>query len=334
MTPLLSIVIIGRNEGARLVRCLESIRGMAPVGGPVEIVYADSNSTDGSPERAAAAGARVIAVDSGPPTAARGRNAGWQAASGTYILFLDGDTILHPRFAAKALAAFGDPRVAVVFGNRREIHPEASIYNRILDLDWNGPAGEADYCGGDAVIRRDVLEEVGGYDETLIAGEEPEMCRRMRGLGYRILHLDVPMTGHDLAMTRWSQYWRRAVRCGHAYAEVAERFRGTALPFWEREVRHNRRQTAILALMPAGTLAVAAVTSWWLLALIPLFYGALAVRTARRAAWKGGSRSTMLLYGLHSHLQQFPIFLGQWQFYRDRRAGRRRGLIEYKGPGS
>jgi hypothetical protein len=33
---------------------------------------------------------------------------------------------------------------------------------------------------------------------------------------------------------------------------------------------------------------------------------------------------------LHSHLQQVPIFVGQLQYARDRRAGRIRGLIEYK----
>lgn len=335
MIPLLSVVIIGRNEGDRLLRCLDSVRRMTPIGGEVEIIYADSASTDGSRGRAAAQGARVISVDSGPPTAARGRNAGWRASSGTYVLFLDGDTILDPDFLAKSLPSFGDPAVAVVCGNRREIHPEATVYNRVLDLDWISPAGVADYCGGDALMRRAVLEEVGGYDETLIAGEEPEMCRRMRGRGYRILHLDVPMTGHDLAMTRWRQYWRRAVRTGHAYAEVSERFRGTELPFWEAELKGNSRRTVVLLAVPVACSAAAvALASPLPLILAPLFYAALAVRTARRFRWKSDSAITCLLYGIHSHLQQLPIFLGQLQFFRNRRAGRRRGLIEYKGAGS
>ncbi len=335
MTPLVSVVIIGRNEGQRLVRCIESVRAMSPCGGPIEILYVDSASTDGSPERAAAGGARVIALPAGRPTAARGRNAGWRSASGIFVLFLDGDTILDPDFVLRALPVFADPQVAVAAGNRREIRPGDSFYNRVLDLDWISPAGVADFCGGDALMRRSVLEQVGGYDENLIAGEEPEMCRRMRGLGYRILHLDLPMTGHDLAMTRWSQYWRRATRTGYAYAEVSERFRGSGLPFWEHEVRHNRRRTAVLLAMPmAAVLAAIVLREFWPLAVIPIFYAAIALRSAYKCRWKGGGALTLLLYGIHSHLQQIPICIGQLQYYRDRRAGRARGLIEYKGAGS
>ena len=237
--PALSVVIIGRNEGARLVRCIESVQAMRAPAGGVEILYVDSDSTDGSPARAREMGARVIVVHPERPSAALGRNAGWRAANAPMILFLDGDTILHPEFVAEAAKAFADPQVAVVWGHRREIHPEHSIYNRVLDLDWVYPPGPSEFCGGDALMRRQALEEIGGYDETLIAGEEPEMCRRLRSRGYAIQHLDLPMTGHDLAITRWSQYWRRAFRAGHAYAEVSDRFRGTGQPLWEREVKRT-----------------------------------------------------------------------------------------------
>ncbi len=74
-------------------------------------------------------------------------------------------------------------------------------------------------------MRRSVLVEVEGYDPGLSAGEEPELCRRLRARGYRIVHIDAPMTRHDLNMTRFSQYWRRAMRAGYAYAEVSNRFR-------------------------------------------------------------------------------------------------------------
>ena len=331
----LSVVIIGRNEGERLMRCIDSVREMSPIEGGVEILYVDSASVDGSPQRAAERGARVLSLSDGRPTAARGRNAGWRAASGEFVLFLDGDTILHPDFVRQALAPFSDAGTAVVWGHRREIRPQDSVYNRVLDLDWIYPPGLTDFCGGDALMRRSALVEVGGYDQDLIAGEEPEMCRRMRARGYTIRHIDVPMTGHDLAMTRWSQYWKRALRAGHAYLEISERFRGSGLPFWEDEVRRNRRRAAILILAALGSAGLAAaLRAWWPLAFAPLFYGALTVRTAQKCRWKGGSLSTRLLYGLHSHFQQIPILVGQLQNRRDRKAGRSRGLIEYKGAGA
>src|SRR5512132_2622425 len=175
-------------------------------------------------EKRGGCGAKVIIVRPERPCAAVGRNAGWQAAAAPVVLFLDGDTLLHPDFVADCLPKFAVPRVAVVWGHRRELHPEASIYHRVLDLDWVYPPGPSEFCGGDALIRRAVLQAVGGYDERLIAAQEPEMCRWIRDAGYVILHVDRPMTGHDLAITRWSQYWRRVVRAGYAYAEVAERF--------------------------------------------------------------------------------------------------------------
>ncbi len=329
--PVLSVVIIGRNEGDRLVRCIRSVRAMRDVRGEVEIIYVDSASTDKSPERARALGAQVVVVHPERPSAALGRNAGWRAARAPLVLFLDGDTILDPHFVATALPFLKDPQVAVVWGHRRELHPEASFYNRVLDLDWISPPGPSEFCGGDALMRRDALERVQGYDERLIAGEEPELCQRLRALGYRIEHIDQPMTLHDLAITRWDQYWRRAVRTGHAYAEVAERFRDSDYPLWSAEVKRNRIHVAVLLLAALGGIGLAViVASPWPLLLPILFYLVLVVRTARRFAWKDPHPITRLLYGLHSHLQQIPILVGQLGYYRDRRAGRRRRLIEYK----
>ena len=174
--PVLSVVVIGRNEGARLIRCLESIGQMCPLQGPIEVIYVDSGSTDGSVERASQFKIKVKRLESANPCAAAGRNAGWRAAKAPIVLFLDGDTVLERNFVADTIAELNDPNIAVVFGNRREIDPNASIYTRVLDRDWIAPAGIVEFCGGDALIRREVLQLVGGFDERLIAGEEPEMC--------------------------------------------------------------------------------------------------------------------------------------------------------------
>jgi glycosyltransferase involved in cell wall biosynthesis len=325
--PDLSVVIIGRNEGERLERCIltaQAIEGWTPK----EILYVDSGSTDGSPDLAAQLGATVLPLPPGAFTAARARNLGWRHASGSLILFLDGDTILNSEFPLAALTELQkDAANAAAWGHRREVCPCLSIYVRVLDLDWVYAPGETLFFGGDVLVRRSSLEAVNGFDETLIAGEEPEMCRRMRNAGWRIQHIDKPMTLHDLAITRFSQYWRRAQRAGYAFAAVSTRFRSTSDPFWAEDARRNRVRGLFWLLAPVFALAasVALLSLWpftiWLLLLL-----AVAARTAVQNRWKGAPSSTLLLYGFHSHLQQIPIFLGQLQFLFNRN----KALMEYK----
>jgi cellulose synthase/poly-beta-1,6-N-acetylglucosamine synthase-like glycosyltransferase len=331
---LVSVVAIGRNEGERLRRCLESIFAMEREGFEIEVIYADSGSVDGSVELAREMGAATLALRPERPTAALGRNAGWREAKGQVVLFLDGDTILHPRFVADSLGEFSDPEIAVIWGHRRELHPERSLYNRVLDLDWIYLPARTPYCGGDALFRRAVLEATGGFDETLIAGEEPELCRRIGELGFFVLHVDHPMTGHDLAITRWAQYWKRSTRAGHAFAEVSERSMASGGTFWVREAEANRRRALFLIGLPAVALAGAVLWGSVLpLLAVAAFFAALALRSAWKARWKKpGDMVALLLYGVNSHLQQVPIYIGQLQYRWNRRKGRRAMLMEYKKP--
>lgn len=325
--PTLSVVIIGRNEGERLERCIltaQAIEGWAPS----EILYVDSGSTDGSLGLAARLGATVLPLPPGAFTAARARNLGWRTSVGELILFLDGDTLLDANFPVAALAELQkSPTNAAAWGHRREVCPCISIYVRVLDLDWIYPPGESLSFGGDVLVRREALEAVNGFDETLIAGEEPEMCRRMRGLGWRIQHIDVPMTLHDLAVTRFSQYWRRSQRTGYAFAAVSARFRATSDPYWSKEASRNRQRGLFWLLSPILALAASlALLSPWPFTLWLLLLLALSARTAREYRWKRAKWTTLLLYGLHSHLQQIPIFFGQIEFMRNSN----KVLMEYK----
>ena len=330
---LISVVVIGRNEGARLESCLRSILTMDCRGFDLELIYVDSGSSDDSVRIAQSLGAQTIALATSRPTAAQGRNAGWRAASGSIVLFLDGDTILHPSFVADTLRHFDDPSIAVVWGHRRETLATPSLFNRVLDLDWIYPPGFTPFCGGDALIRRTSLEATGGYDESLIAGEEPELCRRLLALNRRILHVDLPMTGHDLAITRWGSYCRRATRAGHAYAEVSARFAHTEDPFWLADSRRNIARASILLAAPGAALILSVVFKSCMPLALGLFcLSALVLRTAWKARWKSSDRLALLLYGIHSHLQQIPIFLGQVRFRNNRRSGRRAALVEYKQP--
>jgi glycosyltransferase involved in cell wall biosynthesis len=328
--PVLSVVVIGRNEGQRLARCFESIARIKTVG-VKEVIYVDSASTDSSAELASRYGALSITIHPERPTAAVARNTGWRRAASDLILFLDGDTVLHsdfPRVAYDALSM--DESIAAVWGHRREMHPERSFFNRVLDLDWIYPPGLSEFCGGDVLMRRIALVETGGFDDGLIAGEEPELCRRIRARGFKILHIDEPMTLHDLDIKHWSQYLKRAIRAGYAYAEISGRFRDSDEAFWSSEKRANvlRCSCWVITFAAAGIASIRfgaiPFVFWFTLLLV------LSLRSAWRARWKSDDLMTLLLFGIHSQLQQIPIFIGQLKYAFDRNRRSRSGLIEYK----
>lgn len=315
-------VAIGRNEGARLRACLAALAG--EVG---RIVYVNSGSTDGSRELARGFGAEVVELDRATPfTAARARNAGIAAlargAPPDFVQFVDGDCEIRPGWIGAArdfLAA--RPRAAVACGRRRERHPEASVYNRLCDAEWDTPPGRARACGGDAMFRWSALAEAGGFDPGIIAGEEPELCLRLRAAGWEVWRLDREMTLHDAAMTRFGQWWRRTRRAGHAFAEGAARHGAPPERHW---VAETRRALLWGAALPCAALAGALATPWApaLLLAYPAQVVRLALRGgATRAAWE---RAAFLVLG------RLPEAQGVLEYHWRRRARRPAGLIEYK----
>ncbi len=319
---------IGRNEGERLRRCLASVVGRA-----MHVVYVDSGSTDRSVALARELGCEVVELDmSRPFTAARARNAGLRrlramAPDLPYAQLVDGDCEIAAGWLEAARERLDAHReLAVVCGRRRERHPEASIYNRLCDVEWDTPAGETDACGGDAMMRIAALEEVSGFDEALIAGEEPELCVRLRKAGWKIERLDREMTLHDAAMTRFSQWWRRAKRAGHAYAE------GRALhgaPPERHCVREARRALVWGALVPSVALGLALPTLGLSLALFS-GYGVSAARVYRDARARGRPREDALPYAFFTTLGKLPELSGMIEYHLTRLRGRRPQLIEYK----
>ena len=233
-------VIIGRNEGSRLENCIRSVLGEG-----LPSVYVDSGSLDHSRELARAHGVPVVALSPERPfTAARARNAGanWLLEHHPtlhYVHFIDGDCELVTGWLGKAMSAMrGNAGLASVCGRRRERRPEASPYNRLCDREWDTPVGIAETCGGDAVFRVEAFLQAGGFSESLIAGEEPDLCHRIRLHGWDILRIDADMTIHDAAMTHFHQWWQRNRRSGYATAEALAR-RGQHNPRLWRQVASN-----------------------------------------------------------------------------------------------
>jgi glycosyltransferase involved in cell wall biosynthesis len=318
--PRLGIVAIGRNEGERLRRCLTSVDAPA-----APIVYVDSGSTDGSSAMAETLGAQVVELDMAQPfTAARARNAGLEAIMARepgleYVQFVDGDCEFEPGWLALAMAFLDDRNdVAVACGRRRERFPEASFYNRICDAEWNTPVGEAHACGGDALMRVSAVVAAGGFDASLPAGEEPELCHRLRQHGWRVWRLDASMTIHDAAMHRFRQWWLRAVRSGLGYAQAWRATRGLPSPLYRRECLRALAWTVGVA---AVAVAAALAWGWPALLVAPLVWG---MQFARLTGRHGTGEAALLLLG------KVAETVGIATYVRRAMAGRAGGTIFYK----
>jgi GT2 family glycosyltransferase len=324
-------VVIGRNEGDRLVRCLTSLRGTKP------LVYVDSGSTDGSQEKARGLGAEVVGLDMSLPfTAARARNAGLArlrelAPDQEYVLFVDGDCEVVEGFIARALVHLrARSTVGVVCGRRRERFPEHSVYNRACDVEWDGEAGDVLSCGGDAVMRVAAIDGVGGYKDDLIAGEEPELCVRLRAAGWIIERIDADMTWHDANIQRFSQWWTRAVRTGHAFAEGASLHGHTPERHW---VAESRRVLMWGAVVPAVAVLGAPMTLGASLGLL-FAYPLQGVRAFQAAKHKGRDSVDAACWAVSCAVSKFPEAQGALRFHADRLRGKKSGIIEYKTAGS
>ncbi|TWU56875.1 Glycosyl transferase family 2 [Rubripirellula tenax] len=325
---LIGVVAIGRNEGERLRCCLQSIQNCNAV------VYVDSNSSDDSVALAKQFGVEVVELDMSQPfSAARARNEGFARLMETfpatkYVQFVDGDCEMSDGWLQRARDEFGkDPKLAVVGGRIRERYPDQSLYNRLCDIEWNTPIGDAKSVGGNAVMRTDVVQSMGGYNPTVIAGEEPELCVRIRADGWKIRRIDAEMARHDAAITRFKQWWRRMQRSGHAYAQGAMMHGGAPEFHWVRETRS-------ICFWGCVVPVIALLLAWptWGLSL-GLFagYAALIRRVGRYYRGRGFSKTDSRLAAIFDVLAKFPQFVGVVVFRMNHLRSKNTELIEYKG---
>ena len=320
----MGVVVIGRNEGERLIACLMSIKSETN-----DIVYVDSGSTDGSTAAAERVGASVVNLDlTRPFTAARARNEGFAALKVLkpnirFVQFIDGDCILAEGWLDTAITFIdqhGD--VAVVCGRLRERHPTASVYNQLCDFEWDTPVGESLACGGNALVRVEAFEAAGGFRPQLIAGEEPELCLRLREGGWKVWQLDAEMGLHDAAMTRFSQWWIRVVRWGYAMAEVSQLHRTSQLAIWRREMASTVFWGGLLpTTICLGALIHPAALGGVLIYLFQL---------CRIAVARGPTNSQSWTCATFAMLAKFPEFQGLLKFFWHQLRRQTVTLIEYK----
>ena len=324
----IGIVAIGRNEGERLGRCLSSAIRQG-----VSVVYVDSNSTDRSVELARSLGAEVVELDlSHPVGVPRARNEGFDRLCQIdpelrFVQFVDGDCELVDGWLDKACRVLVERHdVAVVTGRRRERFPEQSIYNRLADIEWDMPVGEITGSHGDIMVRVEAFCQVGGFDRNVLVSEDYDLCLRLRKKGWRLLRIDAELTVHDIAMTRFGQWWRRNVRSGYGYADGAFLHGKCPERHCVREVRGIMFWGIVLPLIVLSLAWPTHGASLFLLG----GYLCLYWRSRRYGAGRNWSLANARLYAGACVIGKFPMSIGLLIYWFRRVARRPMRIIEYK----
>lgn len=318
-------VAIGRNEGERLRRCLETLRG--EVG---RLVYVDSGSSDRSVELARSLGVPVVTLTPDRPfTAARGRNEGFDALLRDgpldHVQFVDGDCGVDPGWIAAAARVLDeDPSIGIVTGWRTEIHPRRNLFHAMSETEWHRPPGDIASCGGDMMVRAEAFRAAGGFDPRIICSEDEEFCLRLtQRTGLRVHRIPRVMTHHDIDMTRLGEWWRRQVRAGHGYAEI-----GGMYPAHFR--RERMRAWAYGLVLPLFALVGVIAGWWWLAGLAVLAYAASWLRTAQGLRRGGLPRADALGQAGLVTLSKLPSLQGMLTYHLRRLRQSEFQIIEYK----
>jgi glycosyltransferase involved in cell wall biosynthesis len=313
--PRISFVVIGLNEAEHLSASIASLAHQGVGRDEMEVIYVDSGSTDGSPELAREAGVdKLLAIPRQTANAPRARNAGLARVRAPFVQFVDGDTQLEPGWAAQGLSALErDPELAGVEGDLVEARPDANLYHAVCELDWPAAAGPVDYVGGNSMYCDEPLRDVGGYDPDMRVGEEPELGVRLRAMGWRMEHLDLPMARHDIDIRNYSLYMRRSYTSGVACAMVARATGGATKGYWAERQWRALGYAAVMVGPPIIGVFLAAIAPapGLLIALLgPLAFLALSARKTLSTWRQGRGPALSVAFGIHVYLSKLPCASG------------------------
>lgn len=178
---MLSFIVPAHNEELLIGATIDAIHAAASATGePHEIVVADDASTDGTSRLAAGRGARVVGVSHRQIAATR--NAGARASLGEFLIFVDADTIVSVGAVRGALEAMrrgaAGGGCGIEFDRPVPLHARVCLPPMMLAYRLIGLAS-----GSFLFCTREAFDAVGGFDETLFAGEEVRMSRAIGKVG-------------------------------------------------------------------------------------------------------------------------------------------------------
>lgn len=253
MQSFISFVIPVKDDAERLCRCLTSITTNNYPRELIEIIVVDNDSRDGSARVARDFGAVVL--HSTASSVAKLRNHGARAALGKIIAFVDSDHEIDGQWILSALDVLSHPAVAAT-GSAYLPQPRANWVQRLYDglrrhlvqredVGWLG--------SGNFAVKRAPFEQIGGFNASLTACEDVDLCNRLRLEGHRIVEDPTLRSIHfGDPSTLWALFFGELWR-GRDNLRVT--FRG---PFTFRNFRSAIVPIVDLAAIAAGSVAALA----------------------------------------------------------------------------
>lgn len=310
MLPDVSVIIIGRNEANNLPDCIRSFRKMNYPQNKLEVIYVDTNSSDGSPQLARTLGVTVFEENSNFPSPARARNRGLKAAKYDIVHFVDGDMTVDPNYLLNAVKHLNRDKVACVFGKLIERNAQVNFISRILQYPWLArSSGFVDAPGAGGTFIKAVLKEVGGYDPNVLSGEETELGFRMRFADYRILLIDQTMAIHDYDIRTFAALWKRYFNIGRSFDKILQ------LPYSHSLVSDKKAARRVLyqgILILALLIVISVLNIWRLVFLCPFL---LSLYVIVRYWRPSKLRKIRICYFMIEYLFKPAILFGMLQFY-------------------
>jgi GT2 family glycosyltransferase len=247
--PSVDVIIAARNEARLLGATLQALRDQ-DYGGPRQVYVVDDGSTDATADVARAQGVQV--VRGGGRGAAAARNVGLRAGGGELVAFLDAHSVAASDWLRLMVAALREPRVggcqswidsrSLDTRVQRYLDASGALENeRVLDDSLRGARNLYPWiltCN--CLYRRAAVEEVGGFNEAMLACEDVELAWRVVLCGFQLAYVPAARLTHYDA-SPWRHFVRKGFRYGRGAAQLARCYRPhgarrgpRAEPLWRR----------------------------------------------------------------------------------------------------
>lgn len=259
MQNKVSLVIPGRNACKTIRACLEAVVPIRDAGSLDEIIFVDDGSTDETASIVAELPVTCLPGKGEGPGSAR--NIGWQAARNPLIWFIDADCVSEPDALDLLLPHLTDDNVGGVGGSYANMRPDSLlaclIHEEIIQRHLAMPARVNFLATFNVVYRRSILEQIDGFDERLLKGQDADLAWRVIEAGYE-LGFELTSKVKHFHPAAWRSYLRTQRDQGFWRVRLHLEHRGHAMKdSYSSIVDHIQPPLAMLALSTLPTLLFA-----------------------------------------------------------------------------